>query len=127
VEPQFLTLAEVLEIHRDQIERYGGDYHLRDAGLLESALAMPSAGIRGEYFHADLPEMAAAYAFFLVKNHPFIDGNKRVGAVAAIVFLKLNGVKLVPKEGELEELIMGVARGEIEKDQLAAFFRANSD
>ncbi len=126
MQPQFLTLAEVLEIHRDQIERYGGDYHLRDYGLLEAAMAMPAAGMRGQYFHEDLAAMAAAYAFHLVSNHPFVDGNKRVGAVAAIVFLKINGVCLAVREQALERLIMGVAQGKVDKDELARFFRENS-
>src|SRR5207245_5063328 len=88
----FLDLAEVTEIHRDQIERYGGAHGVRDQGLLESALAMPQAGMAGEYFHTDLFEMAAAYLFHLAKNHPFIDGNKRVAAMAAFVFLAMNDV-----------------------------------
>ncbi len=126
MEPQFLTIAEVLEIHRDQIERYGGEYGLRDHGLLESALAMPAAGAEGEYFHADLFEMAAAYAFHLVANHPFLDGNKRVGAVAAVVFLKLNGVRLKPDEAGYEALIMGAAQGRVGKSELAGFFRGST-
>jgi death-on-curing protein len=119
-------MAEVVEIHRDQVERYGGEYGLRDHGLLESALSVPAAGARGEYFHADLFEMAAAYAFHLVANHPFLDGNKRVGAVAAAVFLKLSGIRLRPDEGGYEALIMGVAQGRVGKAELAGFFRGNT-
>ena len=74
--PDFLTLDEVLEIHRDQIERYGGAAGIRDLGLLQSALAQPSATFGGQYLHADLHEMAAAYLYHLVQNHPFLDGNK---------------------------------------------------
>ncbi len=84
--PVSLSLAEVLEIHRDQIERYGGHAGLRDLGLLQSALAMPAARFGGRYLHGDLLEMAAAYLFHIEQNHPFIDGNKRTGTVAAIVF-----------------------------------------
>jgi death-on-curing protein len=123
---QFLTIAEVLEIHRDLIERYGGEYGLRDPGLLESAVALPAAGVSGEYFHVDLFEMAAAYAFHLVGNHPFVDGNKRAGAVAAVVFLKLNDVRLKPEEERYEKLIMAVAEGRSSKPELAAFFREMS-
>ena len=79
--PIFLSLAEVLEIHRDQIERYGGDPGIRDLDLLQSALAIPAAGFGGQYLHNDLYEMAAAYLFHITQNHPFVDGNKRTGAV----------------------------------------------
>ncbi|HOX07707.1 MAG TPA: type II toxin-antitoxin system death-on-curing family toxin [Planctomycetota bacterium] len=127
MQPRFLAIAEILEIHRDQIERHGGDYGLRDVGLLGSALAMPRAGSRGQYFHEGLQEMAAAYAFHLMRNRPFADGNKRVGAVAAVVFLKLNDVRLKPDEGGYEALIMGVANGRTGKAEIAEFFWRNTD
>ena len=85
-EPRFLTLEEVVRIHGDQIARYGGLEGIRDLGLLQSALAMPEAGFGSQYLHEDLASMAAAYLFHLVQNHPFADGNKRVGIVAALVF-----------------------------------------
>src|SRR5437867_10279787 len=88
--PTFLSLDEILEIHKDQIARYGGMAGIRDLGLLQSALAQPQATFGSQFLHADLIEMAAAYLFHIVQNHPFIDGNKRVGAVAALVFLQLN-------------------------------------
>jgi death-on-curing protein len=87
--PVFLTTEEVLVIQADQIRRYGGSEGLRDENLLLSALAMPQSGFGGEYLHGDDFEMAAAYLFHIVMNHPFIDGNKRVGAVAARLFLTL--------------------------------------
>ena len=74
--PIFLGLDEVIEIHRDQIERYGGHPGVRDMGLLQSAIAMPQASHGGKYLHADLFEMAAAYLFHIVQNHPFVDANK---------------------------------------------------
>jgi len=92
--PIFLSLGEVLEIHRDQIDRYGGHPGIRDIGLLQSALAMPAAGFGGRFLHTDLFEMAAAYLFHITQNHPFVDGNKRTGAVASLVFLSLNGVEI---------------------------------
>ena len=73
----FLTLAEVIEIHTDQIKRYGGTDAIRDMGLLSSAVAMPYASFHDTFLHADIFEMAAAYAFHVSQNHPFIDGNKR--------------------------------------------------
>jgi death-on-curing protein len=82
----FLNLGEVLEIHRDQIARYGGSSGLRDLNLLKSAVAMPQATFDGEFLHTDIFEMAAACLFHIVGNHPFLDGNKRVGAVACLVF-----------------------------------------
>lgn len=124
--PIFLNLAEVLEIHSDQVERYGGDTGLRDLGLLQSALAMPAAGFGGRYLHSDLYAMAAAYLVHLVQNHPFVDGNKRTGAVAAIVFLSLNGVELEADEVQLEELVLSVAQGKVGKDAVAEFIRNNA-
>ena len=91
--PDFLSLAEILEIHQDQIERYGGKAGIRDVGLLKSALAMPEAGFSDRYLHSDLFEMALAYFFHIIQNHPFVDGNKRTEAVAALVYLSLNGIK----------------------------------
>jgi death-on-curing protein len=125
VEPDFLTLDEVQELHRDQIERYGGKAGVRNLGLLESALSAPCAGIAGQYFHADLFEMAAAYLFHIVQNHPFIDGNKRVGAMAAFVFLSLNDLHLSATDLEYEEVVRSVAEGRMTKGEVAAFLRSH--
>lgn len=117
----------MLEIQRDQVERYGGSPGVRDLGLLESALAMPRAGSGGTYFHADLAEMAAAYLFHIVKNHPFVDGNKRVGAMAAFSFLVLNGQALPESvAGAFESLVLAVAAGTADKAAVAAFFRRHA-
>lgn len=126
MEPLFLTLEEVLEIHRDQIERYGGETGVRDMKLLLSALAMPAAGAGETRFHRDLFEMAAAYLFHIIQNHPFVDGNKRVGAATAAVFLLLNGFELNAAEDEFEEIVLAVAQGRLDKTAAAAFLRANS-
>jgi death-on-curing protein len=125
-DPVFLTLGEVIEIHRDQIERYGGDPGIRDLGLLQSAMAMPAAGFGGRYIHTDLYEMAAAYLFHIIQNHPFVDGNKRTGAVASLVFLSLNDVEIEADEEEFERIVLGVAQGKIDKASVAEFFRKNS-
>jgi death on curing protein len=90
MEPVFLSLDEVLEIHEQQIERYGGSPGLRDGGALESAVTTPQVTFGGEFLHTSIPAMAAAYLFHLCQNHAFIDGNKRVGANAAITFLLMN-------------------------------------
>jgi death-on-curing protein len=126
VEPIFLTLEEVVAIQRDQIERYGGSLGVRDWGLLKSAVAMPAASFGGRYLHTDLYEMAAAYLFHIVQIHPFIDGNKRVGAVAVDVFLAVNNTTLVADEDEYAELVLAVARGELSKSAAAEFFRINT-
>lgn len=125
--PTFLGLDEALEIHGDQIERYGGKPGIRDLGLLESALAMPQAGSGGQFFHADLFEMAAAYLFHIVKNHPFVDGNKRVGAMAAFTFLKLNGLTMeAGVRRAFEKVVLGVAEGKATKASVAEFFRKHA-
>jgi death-on-curing protein len=126
VRPRFLTVDEIVAIHRDQISRYGGSEGIRDWGLLRSAVAMPAAGFGGRFLHPDLCEMAAAYLFHLVQNHPFIDGNKRVGAVAAYVFLALNNVRLTAGQDAYAEMVFSVARGETAKSVVAEFFRANT-
>ena len=117
MEPRFLTMGEVLLILQDQIRRYGGAYGVRDIELLSSALAMPSVSFEGKYLHKDLYEQAAAYAFHICQNHPFIDGNKRTGLAAALVFLALNGIGLEDPKEELYELMMevsGKGKGKIE-------------
>ncbi len=124
--PVFLGLDEVIEIHRDQIDHYGGRAGIRDMALLQSAVAMPQASFSGEYLHTDIFEMAAAYLFHIVQNHPFVDGNKRVGAVAALVFLVLNGVKVRVPNHALVETVLAVAQGKMGKSAAAEFFRRHS-
>lgn len=121
-DPVFLSLGEVIEIHHDQIERYGGHPGIRDIGLLQSALAMPAAGFGGRFLHMDLFEMAAAYLFHIIQNHPFIDGNKRTGAVASLVFLSLNGVEIEADEEEFEKIVLAVVKGSFIKLKLRSFF-----
>ena len=120
----FLSVDDVLEIHADQLAEFGGGSGVRDRGLLESAVAQPQATFGGELMHADEIEIAAAYLFHLVSNHPFIDGNKRTGLLAALVFLDLNGRTLLDHSEELYELTMAVAAGELTKAQVTARIRA---
>ena len=124
--PTFLTLDEIIDIHRDQIARYGGAEGIRDFGMLQSAVAMPAAGFSGQFIPADPCEMAAAYLFHIVQNHPFIDGNKRVGAVAAYVFLAMNNLHLTADSSTYAELVFSVACGKTPKSAVADFFRANT-
>jgi death-on-curing protein len=119
----FFELADVRRIHIDQLDRYGGADGVRDQGLLESALAMPLAGFGGELLHPTVFEQAAAYLFHIVKNHPFIDGNKRTGTATALVFLHLNGQEIDSESAPLYDLVIGVAESRVEKEEVAAFFR----
>ena len=124
--PVFLTLDEVLALHADQIERYGGSQGIRDMGLLESALAVPAATFGGQFLHGSFHEMAAAYLFHLTQNHPFIDGNKRVGLMAMLAFLGLNDLRLAAREDELVALVLGVAAGRVSKAEVAVFVQRHS-
>lgn len=117
----FLTLDEVLALHADQIERYGGRPGIRDIGLLQSALGVPSATFEGRFLHGSLHEMAAAYLFHLARDHPFIDGNKRVGLAALLAFLGLNSRWLDADPAELERLVRDVAAGKTSKAEVAVF------
>jgi death on curing protein len=118
-DPLFLDVDDVLEIHAMQLEVHGGGTGLRDRGLLESAIAQPQMSFGGELAHQGLFAMAAAYLFHIVKNHPFVDGNKRTGLLAAIVFLDVNGVGIEHPSEALYELTMGVAEGRIDKSAVA--------
>lgn len=122
----FLGVEDVLFLHADQIERYGGEHGVRDLGLLESAIAQPRAAFGGEVLHADVFDMAAAYLFHIIQNHPFLDGNKRAGAVAALVFLDLNGITIAAPEGSLYDLTLAVATGRASKLQIAEFLRQHA-
>ena len=124
--PIFLSLEEVVVLHDMQLEHFGGLAGMRDLGLLESALAMPQAGFGEHYVHTDLFEMAAAYLFHLVKNHPFIDGNKRVGFHAAFVFLRLNDIELLLTQEEAYDLVIATAEGRATKADIAEAFRTHA-
>jgi death on curing protein len=121
--PIFLSLDEILEIHEDQLARYGGRPGILNLPLLESALAQPQATFGDQFLLVDIFEMAAAYLFHLVQNHPFHDGNKRVGAVAAIVFFLTNGEDLTLTNDELEALVLETATGRVNREQIAARLR----
>jgi len=118
-DPLFLTLAEVIEIHVDQIHRYGGQAGLRDLALLESAFAQPEASYAGEWLHEDHYTMGAAYAYHLRQNHPFVDGNKRTALAAALVFLELNGITILDPRGRLENAMIRIASGKMSKADFA--------
>ena len=119
----FLTLEDVLALNDDLIQHYGGSPGLHDAGLLEAALAMPQAGFGSRYFHEFPHEMGAAYLFHLVRNHAFMDGNKRVALACAVLFLKINRVPYAITEEDAVELTLAAASGKMDKGAVTAFFR----
>lgn len=119
---RFLSVQDVLAIQANTIKHEGGGAGLRDAGLLESAVLMPQQQFGGEYLHRGLAAMAAAYLFHLAMNHAFVDGNKRVGVLAALVFLDANGVQELPDPEELERVTMAVASSAMNKREVTAWF-----
>ena len=125
-DPTFLTLDEVLALHQDQIRRYGGTPGIRDQGLLSSALGTVTATFGGEFLHPNLNEMAAAYLFHIAQNHPFLDGNKRVGLAAALIFLWMNDLEVEANGADLTELVLGVAEGRVSKSEVAVFFQSHT-
>ena len=120
---QFLSIDQLLLIHQRGIAEHGGSPELRDRGLLESAAAMPYVQFAGQFLHVGLPAMAAAYLFHLCKNHPFVDGNKRVSVAAAETFVLLNDYELRATNSQLEVMTLGVADGSISKAELTTFFK----
>ena len=122
---KWLTIEMVEGFHRESLAMFGGSDGLRDRGLLESALARPENVLAYEP-DADLFRLAAAYGHGLVKNHPFIDGNKRTGALAAVVFLGINGVVVEFDEAEIAVMIIGVASSEFSEDDLANWLRKSA-
>lgn len=119
----YLSLHQVLDLHKQQIERYGGARELRDRGALESALARPAMTFGGDDLYPDVPVKAAALMHSLALNHPFLDGNKRVAAHAAVLFATINGFELRATADELVEITLAVAQGKVEVEALAIWFR----
>ena len=118
-EPEFLTLAEIIEIHKNQIELYGGSHGVRDMNLLQSAVAQPSASFGGQWLHETVFLMASAYAYHLSQNHPFIDGNKRTALAAALVFLEMNQIEILDPKQKLLSAMLKMADGKLKKDEFA--------
>jgi death on curing protein len=112
-----LTVEIVREIHAEAIAQFGGSTGVRDVAMLESAAAAPQASVGGKSPYMDLAEVAAAYLFYLCRNDPFIDGNKRAALGACIVFLRLNGIEPQADRREWEELTLEVAASAIDREQ----------
>ena len=121
--PLHLTVEIVREIHAAAISEFGGSTGVREPALLESAVAAPQASFGGRSPYADLVEMAAAYLFYLCKNHPVIDGNKRAALGACLVFLRLNGLEPKADGPGWEELTLSVAASEIDREEATARLR----
>ena len=118
-----LTVDIVREIHAEAIAQFGGSDGLREVALLESAVAAPQATFGGKSLYADLVELAAAYLFYLCRNHPFVDGNKRAALGACLVFLRLNGVEPRADGPEWEKLTLAVADSVLDREAATAQLR----
>ena len=123
IEPEWLTTSQILEMHARQLRLFGGPSGLRDAGALDSALGR--AVNKWAYEEGSLEELAAAYAFGIARNHPFVDGNKRSAFLAMATFLALNGSELDADPEEATAAILALAAGELAEDQLARWIRDN--
>jgi death-on-curing protein len=122
-EPKWLTYEQVIAIHSRQLRRFGGAAGLRDDGMLRSAIERPIN--KWHYEQAELPELAAAYAFGLAKNHAFVDGNKRIAFMTMMIFLRRNGTRFAPDQAHATNMIMSLAAGEVSEESLARWIRDN--
>ncbi len=122
-EPRGLTLHNIEDIHAEQLALFGGPAGIRDRGALESALGRPIN--RWHYENADMAQLAAAYAFGIARNHPFVDGNKRTAFAALMVFLRLNGISFAPPPPDATAAMMALAAGDIVEAGLARWIAAN--
>jgi death on curing protein len=116
---KFLNLSEVLTIHNDQIDSFGGSFGIRDEGLLDSALAQPEATFSGELLHATIYEQAAAYLYHIAMNHPFIDGNKRTAFAVMDAFLRFNHYSLNLTNDQAYDLVIQVVERRMSKEDLS--------
>jgi death on curing protein len=122
-EPKWLTAELTERIHDRQLAEHGGPTGVRDRGMLESALARPQQRLAYGGLETDIPALAAAYAFGIARNHPFVDGNKRTAAVLCEVFLEINGYLLIADDGDLYPVFTALAAGELSEDDLAEWLR----
>ncbi len=119
--PRFISISQVLDIHQDEINSFGGTSGVRDEGLLDSALAQAQATFGGELLHPTIYDQAAAYLYHLAMNHPFIDGNKRAAFAVMDTFITLNGYSLNLSQEQAYNLVIQVVQKEISKEELSAF------
>lgn len=123
---RFLTLIEVLELHRRIIKQSGGASGIRDIGLLESAIAQPRMTFGGEELYPGLLEKSAALGFSIIMNHPFVDGNKRTGHAAVETFLILNGIEISASVDEQERIVLAIASGESEREAFVEWLQQHT-
>jgi death-on-curing protein len=119
----YISVEQLLAVHAALVEQFGGSSGLRDRGGLEAAAARPAMTFDGEDLYPDVCAKAAALMHSLVMNHPFVDGNKRVGALAAEAFLEINSHRILASDEELEDVTMATARGELDTERLAIWLR----
>ena len=124
--PLFLTFDEVLSLHAEQIRVFGGSSGIRDVGLLESAMGSVEATFDDAFLHETLFSIAAAYLYGICRNHPFVDGNKRTAAAAALTFLEMNGTEVDADEDEFYDLVIGVAEGRVSKAAVTVFLEKHA-
>jgi len=122
-EPLWITYEQAIAIHSRQLRRFGGAPGLRDEGMLRSALERPIN--RWRYEQSEMPELAAAYAFGLAKNHAFIDGNKRIAFMAMMAFLLKNGVPFGPEPAHATAIVLSLAAGEVSEESLTRWIKDN--
>jgi death-on-curing protein len=125
-EPRFLTPEDVILLHGIAVADQGGDPAIRDRGLLEAAVAMPRQAMGGAYLHPDILSMAAAYAYHICLNHPFMDGNKRGGVAAMIAFLVDHGWEFRVSADEAEAEILRLAAGQVQKTEFIAWVKGHA-
>jgi len=123
---RFIPNRIVSTIHSDLLQRYGGRPGLRDPGLLDSALAQPKMTVGGKFVHKTLFDKAAAYGFHVCKNHPFVDGNKRVAFVLMDIFLQKNGWEITSNEEEAYSMMISLASGGLSKAHLSKWLKEHS-
>lgn len=125
-EPRWISKKALLLLHEESLAEFGGASGLRDEGLLDSALARPRNSHAYETART-IPKLAAAYAFGMAKNHPFVDGNKRAAFMSIGLFLSLNGLRLTAGKVDATETILALASGELTGNALATWIDANSE
>jgi death-on-curing protein len=122
-EPRWIACEQVIAIHSRQLRRFGGAAGLRDEGMLRSALERPVN--KWQYEQAELPVLAAAYAFGLAKNHAFVDGNKRIAFMTMVVFLRKNGIQFAPDPAVATRMFFALAAGEVSEESLTRWINDN--
>lgn len=124
---RYLSTADAIEINKRMVARFGGACGVRDAEMLDSAIAQPAASFGGDDLYATLPEKAARYAIGITLNHPFIDGNKRTAAGCIAAFLAINGVSFNPETGVLADKVLALASGELSPDEFSLWVISSTD